>query len=80
MCVCVFVCVCVCACVSWGTPGVAGWGSGDDYDRKVLEKKLNTTAYLNAASSWAEQRIYNALALAALEVAGHPLATAARAA
>jgi hypothetical protein len=63
---------------TWGTPGISGWGGSDEWDKKVFTGKLNTEPYLAAASSWAEQRIFNALAVAALEEAGHPLAVDAR--
>ena len=63
---------------TWGTPGIAGWGGGDSYNKTIFTSKLATDNYMNAASSWAEQRIYNALAVAALEEAGHPLASEMR--
>ena len=62
---------------TWGTPGIGG-RQNEDYDTKILQKKLGTDPYLAAASSWAEQRIYNELAVAALETAKHPLASEAR--
>jgi hypothetical protein len=40
---------------------------------------LNSSAYMHAAASWAEQRFFNELAVLSLEEAGHSLAPAARA-
>ena len=63
----------------WGTPGISGWGGGNDYDLATFHSKLNNSNYMAAAASWSEQRIYNALALAALEEANHPLFAEAQA-
>ena len=59
---------------TWGTPGISGWGSGDDYDKANFTAHLNNDAYHAAASSWAEQRIFNYLAAQALVEGNHPLA------
>ena len=59
---------------TWGTPGISGWGSGDDYDKANFTAHLNNDAYHAAASSWAEQRIFNYLAAQALVEGKHPLA------
>ena len=63
---------------TWGTPGVSGWGGGDAYNMSTFAAQLTTAPYAEAASSWAEQRIYNALAVAALETANHPMAAEMR--
>ena len=64
---------------TWGTPGIAGWGSGNQYNRTIFLGNLTTPPFYDAAASWAEQRIYNAFAVEALEYAQHPLAKEARA-
>ena len=61
-----------------GIPGISGWGGGEEYDKKKLYTLLNTTAFLDASSTWAEQRFYNELAIRALEDANHPLAAPVR--
>ena len=67
---------------TWGTPGISGWGGGNDYDAKKFRAALNTQPYMRAAASWAEQRFFNELAVRALEEAKprHKLADDARAA
>jgi len=65
---------------TWGTPGIEGWGSGDDYSVLRFRKNLTSRAYMSAAASWAEQRFFNELAVRALEEKDHPLAARARAA
>lgn len=66
---------------TWGTPGISGWGGGNDYDASKFRGALGTEAYMHAAASWAEQRFFNELAVRALEEANprHPLADKARA-
>jgi hypothetical protein len=97
---------------TWGIPGVAGWGGGDQWNRTLFwyachvvpllfpgccyllslwshiiltfpvhscRSLINNSAFMDAASTWAEQRIYNELAVQALEYDGHPLAAEARA-
>jgi hypothetical protein len=59
---------------TWGTPGIAGWGGGNFYNMSTFGERLKTEPFMSASSSWAEQRIYNALAVGALEEAGHPMA------
>lgn len=63
---------------TWGIPGISGWGGGDAYNKTVLRSLLSTSAYLNASSTWAEQRFFNELAIRALEYDKHPLATEVR--
>lgn len=63
---------------TWGIPGISGWGGGDAYEKSVLQPLLNTTAFLDASSTWAEQRFFNELAIRALEYANHPLAPSVR--
>ena len=64
---------------TWGTPGVSGWGGGNTYNMSTFGQQLTTAPFVDASSSWAEQRIYNALAVAALEEANHPMAKEMRA-
>lgn len=63
---------------TWGIPGISGWGGGDQYAKSKLQPLLNMTDFLNAASTWAEQRFYNELAIRALEWDHHPLASEVR--
>ena len=64
---------------TWGTPGISGWGGGNDYDHSKFRKALQTEPYMKAAASWAEQRFFNELAVRTLEESGHKLASKARA-
>lgn len=63
---------------TWGIPGISGWGGGDDYIKAQFQALLNTSAYLDASSTWAEQRFYNELAVRALEYDDHVLAADVR--
>eukprot|EP01062_Namystynia_karyoxenos_P023051 TRINITY_DN18872_c0_g1_i1.p1 TRINITY_DN18872_c0_g1~~TRINITY_DN18872_c0_g1_i1.p1 ORF type:complete len:1136 (+),score=352.05 TRINITY_DN18872_c0_g1_i1:92-3499(+) len=63
---------------TWGIPGISGWGGGNDYDKQEMHGKLKSSAYLNAAATWAEQRFYNELAVRSLEESGNPLGAVAR--
>lgn len=63
---------------SQGTPGISGWGGGNDYDVNKFRPLLDTQPYRHASISWAEQRFFNTLALLTLEEANHPLTAAAR--
>ena len=31
---------------SWGTPGISGWGGGNDYNRTTFFAHLETDAYV----------------------------------
>ena len=64
---------------TWGTPGIQGWGGGNDYNKSTFIPNLATDPYMRAAMSWAEQRRHNEMAVQALEVAGHHLASSVRA-
>eukprot|EP00045_Choanoeca_perplexa_P009466 m.91447 g.91447 ORF g.91447 m.91447 type:complete len:1043 (-) comp14907_c0_seq2:53-3181(-) len=65
---------------TWGTPGVGGgWGAGDLYDKPQFYAHLNNLTFLEAAGTWQEQRVYNELAIQALEHDNHPLARTVRA-
>eukprot|EP00041_Stephanoeca_diplocostata_P006264 m.79354 g.79354 ORF g.79354 m.79354 type:complete len:876 (+) comp16268_c0_seq5:68-2695(+) len=64
---------------TWGIPGISGWGGGDSYERSKFLTLRNSTGFLHAAATWAEQRVYNELAIKALEHAQHPLANSVRA-
>lgn len=66
---------------TWGLPGIAGWGGGDDYNKTSFLTNLTNANFMDAAASWAEQRYHNEMALVALEVSSppHPLAASARA-
>ena len=33
----------------WGTPGISGWGGGNEYDKKVFHAKLKTDQVLGAS-------------------------------
>eukprot|EP00927_Polykrikos_kofoidii_P039170 TRINITY_DN33602_c0_g1_i1.p1 TRINITY_DN33602_c0_g1~~TRINITY_DN33602_c0_g1_i1.p1 ORF type:complete len:915 (-),score=109.28 TRINITY_DN33602_c0_g1_i1:19-2763(-) len=63
---------------TWGTPGISGWGQGGDYDVLRFRKNLTSEGYARAAASWAEQRVFNELAVRALEETNHPLAAEVR--
>ena len=71
---------------TWGTPGISGWGGGDDYNTSKFRRDLSNLTFMKAAASWAEQRIFNELAARALEVSdvsevsdgSHPLAKLVR--
>ena len=63
---------------TWGTPGISGWGGGDDYNTSKFHGDLSNVTFMKAAESWAEQRIFNELAARALETAPHPLAKVVR--
>ena len=63
---------------TWGTPGISGWGGGDDYNTSKFHGDLSNVTFMKAAESWAEQRIFNELAACALETAPHPLAKVVR--
>merc|ERR1719362_2146033 len=63
---------------TWGTPGISGWGGGDNYNVTIFRKNLTNESFLRAAASWAEQRVFNELAVLALEEKGHPLAAEVR--
>lgn len=63
---------------TWGTPGISGWGGGDDYNTSKFRQDLQNQSFMKAAESWAEQRIFNELAVLALEETNHPLAPLVR--
>eukprot|EP00438_Fugacium_kawagutii_P003880 Skav215229 [mRNA] locus=scaffold341:286500:288212:- [translate_table: standard] len=64
---------------TWGTPGISGWGGGDDYNTSKFRQDLSNVTFMKAAESWAEQRIFNELAACALEESpSHPLAPRVR--
>eukprot|EP00928_Gymnodinium_smaydae_P032832 TRINITY_DN23684_c0_g2_i1.p1 TRINITY_DN23684_c0_g2~~TRINITY_DN23684_c0_g2_i1.p1 ORF type:complete len:910 (+),score=102.38 TRINITY_DN23684_c0_g2_i1:52-2730(+) len=63
---------------TWGTPGISGWGGGSEYNVTNFRKYLTNKTYMRAAASWAEQRVFNELAVRALEEKEHPLASEAR--
>ena len=48
---------------TWGTPGISGWGHGGDYNSTTFRKNLTHEAYMRASASWAEQRLFNELAV-----------------
>ena len=79
---------------TWGKPGIfCGNGCGQNtYNKRQFlselasNESLNSTIpgtwirpYADAASTWAEQRIFNELAVQALEHAAHPIAKDVRA-
>lgn len=61
---------------TWGTPSIVG---GNQYNTSEFRASLNSTNVMHAASSWAEQRFFNELAVRTLEEAAHPIAEQARA-
>lgn len=63
---------------TWGTPGISGWGSGGDYNTTRFRKDINNQSFMKAAESWAEQRLFNELAVRSLEESSHPLGPLAR--
>ncbi|CAE7189770.1 unnamed protein product, partial [Symbiodinium pilosum] len=68
---------------TWGTPGISGWGKGDDYNTTLFHKDIANETFTRAATSWMEQRIFNELAARALEegpavTSPHPLAKEVR--
>jgi len=63
---------------TWGTPGISGWGGSDNYNVTSFRAGLLNKTYLRAAESWSEQRLFNELAVLALEEARHPLAPEVR--
>ena len=62
---------------TWGLPTISSMVT-EDFEKKTFQTKVGTRSYLKAAASWSEQRIYNELAVQALEHARHPIAKEAR--
>eukprot|EP00463_Aulacantha_scolymantha_P000445 TRINITY_DN1267_c0_g2_i2.p1 TRINITY_DN1267_c0_g2~~TRINITY_DN1267_c0_g2_i2.p1 ORF type:complete len:434 (-),score=108.40 TRINITY_DN1267_c0_g2_i2:2-1192(-) len=62
---------------TWGTPGISGWGKGNEYNKTVFyrnytstdNKKYSNESYMRASAAWAEQRLFNELAVRAFEEA-----------
>jgi len=63
---------------TWGTPGISGWGKGGDYNTTLFRERIGLEQYMRAAASYAEQRLFNELAVRALEGVSHPLADEVR--
>jgi len=63
---------------TWGTPGISGWGGADDYNVSRFRSELSSEKFARAAASYAEQRLFNELAVRALEEANHPLSSIVR--
>jgi len=59
---------------TWGAMGV-GW---IDWNTTIFRSNLSQDNLFRAAASWAEQRLFNELAVRALEETGHPLAANVR--
>eukprot|EP00051_Salpingoeca_urceolata_P030171 m.8335 g.8335 ORF g.8335 m.8335 type:complete len:1021 (+) comp3196_c0_seq1:59-3121(+) len=63
---------------TWGIPGVQLPASGNRYVKNDFLAMFNTSGLLQASATWAEQRIFNELAVRALEEDGHPIAEETR--
>ena len=62
---------------TWGLPTIAQMARAD-YAKVTLRMKMGKNNYLRAAASWSEQRLYNELAVQALEHGKHAIAAEVR--